>query len=38
VDGVTLKHWATFRVRVVFSKREWLHRCTITVGSKFRGK
>jgi hypothetical protein len=33
VDGVTLKHWSTFRVRTVFSKRERLHRRTITVVS-----
>jgi hypothetical protein len=26
VDGVTLKHWSTFRVRAVLSKRERLHR------------
>ncbi len=38
VDGVTLKHWATFRVCAVLSKRERLHRRTITAGSKFSGK
>jgi hypothetical protein len=38
VDGVTLKNWATFRVRAVVSKRERLHRRTITAGSKFSGK
>jgi hypothetical protein len=38
VDGVILKHWTTFRVRDVFSKRERLHRRTITAGSKFSGK
>jgi hypothetical protein len=38
VDGVTLKHWATFRVRTALSKRERLHRRTITADSKIDGK
>ncbi len=35
VDGVILKHWTTFRVRDVISKRECPHRCTITGGRTF---
>jgi hypothetical protein len=38
VDGVTLKHWAKFRVRSVFSNRDRLHRHTSTTDSKFSGK
>jgi hypothetical protein len=38
VDGVTLKHWTTFRLRAVLSKRERIYGCTITVDSKFSEK